>query len=91
MWIYPMERLISELNKLDKDVLYKDEINSLRYINEQVYNEMLDKITNTVPKKEKWEIEIEEDLKSLIYKDDNNGNINKFALKEVSVQKFKKD
>lgn len=51
----------SELHKTDKNVLHKDKINSLKYINEW---------TNNIPKKEEqWEIDMEneEDYK-LVYK-----------------------
>ena len=42
--------------------MYSDEINSLKYINEQVYRGMIAKINKVVLKKEKeqWEILIED-------------------------------
>lgn len=44
-------RLILELKRLHKNGLYKDEINSLKYINEGIYNEMVNMMTNKIPKK----------------------------------------
>ena len=84
--------LISELHKADKNGLYKDQINSLQYINERIYNEMLDKITKNALKKDKeqWEIDIEKDLAN-IPDDSNNMIYKRFPLKNVSVQRFRKE
>ena len=60
-------RLKSKFRKVDKINEYEKKINSLKCINGRVYNEMIDNITKTVPKKKKeqWEIDIEEDIRKL--------------------------
>lgn len=47
--------LISQLHKINKYGLYKDEINRLKYSNKIVYDEMIDRILKN--KKKQWEID----------------------------------